>query len=141
MAIDPTGNVWVTDIISPYTTAPGLSVSEFSNAGIPLSPPTGFVPNDPQLGPSIAIDGQGNAWLPYGHGVAELSSGGEMIASNPGTSSFAGLNGIAIDQSGQVCTMKNFPNNSGFFLEFSSSGANISPQTIGQYSCGPAPKR
>ena len=130
VAIDPTGNVWVTDIISPYTTAPGLSVSEFSNAGIPLSPATGFVPNDPQLGVSIAIDGQGNAWLPYGHGVAELSSGGEMIASNPSTSSFADLNGIAIDQTGHVWTTENFPNNSGFFLEFPAPAQTSPPKRL-----------
>ena len=27
VAIDPSGNAWVTDIISPYTAAPSVSVS------------------------------------------------------------------------------------------------------------------
>jgi hypothetical protein len=139
VAIDPSGNVWVTDIISSSTGGPGISVSEFSNAGIPLSPSTGFVPNDPQLGVSIAIDGQGNAWLPYSYGVAELSSTGAMIASNPGTPYVGGLNGIAIDPSGNVWVTENDPNNSGFFLEFSNSVAAVSPRTVGQYSCGTPP--
>jgi hypothetical protein len=83
VAIDQSGNVWVTnDTFLPKST---VSVSEFSNAGAPLSPSTGFASNNPQLGVAIAIDAHGNAWLPYGFGVAELSAAGEMVTSNPGT--------------------------------------------------------
>ncbi|MGA9242069.1 MAG: chitobiase/beta-hexosaminidase C-terminal domain-containing protein [Silvibacterium sp.] len=137
VAIDPSGNVWVTDPV--FATSASVNVSEFSNAGVPLSPSTGFAPNNPQLGVSIAIDAQGNAWLPYVGGVAELSPAGEMVTANPGTPGREEPQGIAIDANDNVWIATGFPTQTGFFAEFSSSGAAINPPTLGQYSCGAFP--
>jgi hypothetical protein len=136
VAIDPPGNVWVTDPV--FATSATVNVSEFSNTGVPLSPSTGFAPNDAQLGVSIAIDAQGNAWLPYGSGVAELSPAGKMVTANPGTPGRE-PQGIAIDANNNVWIATGFPTQTGFFAEFSNSGAAINPPTLGQYSCGVVP--
>jgi len=140
LSVDPSGNVWVTNPVFAANTT--VTVSEFSNAGAPLSPSTGFVPNNVDLGVSIATDGQGNAWLPYGNGVAELSSTGEMVVANAGSPGGLPLSGIAVDANGDVWGAVgkgggNLP--TGFFAEFSSSGAAINPPTLGQYSCGALP--
>jgi len=137
LAIDQSGNVWVTnDTFLPNST---VSVSEFSNAGAPLSPSTGFASNSPQLGVAIAIDAQGNAWLPYGFGVAELSPAGEMITSNPGTPGIRTPTGLAIDANNNLWLATGFPQQTGFFYEFSSSGGAINPPTLGKSSCGVIP--
>jgi len=140
LSVDPSGNVWVTNPVFAANTT--VTVSEFSNAGAPLSPSTGFVPNNAQLGVSIATDGRGNVWLPYGNGVAELSSTGEMVVSNAGTPVGLPLSGIAVDANGDVWGAVGKGGGSsatGFFAEFSSSGAAINPPTLGQYSCGALP--
>ena len=139
VAVDPSGNVWVTNPVFAANTT--VTVSEFSNAGAPLSPSTGFVPNNPQLGVSIAIDPQGNAWLPYGGGVAELSPAGEILTANPGMPGASGSQGIAIDANDNIWLSTGFPRQAGFFVEFSSSGAAINPPTLGQYSCGAVSQR
>ena len=137
VAIDQSGNVWVTnDTFLPNST---VSVSEFSNAGAPLSPSTGFASNNPQLGVAIAIDAHGNAWLPYGFGVAELSAAGEMVTSNPGTPGIRPPTGLAIDANNNIWLATGFPQQTGFFYEFSSSGAAINPTTLGKYGCGVIP--
>jgi len=140
LAVDPSGNVWATNPVFAANTT--VTVSEFSNAGSPLSPSTGFVPNNAELGVSIAPDGNGNAWLPYGNGVAELSSAGEMVVANPGTGLGLPLRGIAVDADGDVWGAVEKGGGdvaTGFFAEFSSSGAAINPPTLGQYSCGALP--
>lgn len=137
VAVDLSGNVWVTNPV--FGVNPTVTVSEFSNTGAPLSPSTGFVPNNPQLGVAIAIDAQGNAWLPYGFGVAELSPAGEMVTSNPGTPGIRTPTGLAIDSNNDLWLATGFPQQTGFFYEFSSSGAAINPPTLGQYSCGVVP--
>ena len=50
VAIDGAGSVWLA----------GGGLSEFSSAGIPLSPAKGYAVEGPQ---AIAIDGSGNVWL------------------------------------------------------------------------------
>ena len=140
LAVDPSGNVWVTNPVFAANTT--VTVSEFSNAGAPLSPSTGFVANNAELGASIAADGQGNVWLPYGNGVAELSSAGEMVVANPGTATGLPLSGIAVDANGDVwgAVEKGGGNSAtSFFAEFSSSGSAINPPTLGQYNCGALP--
>jgi hypothetical protein len=137
VAVDLSGNVWVTNPVFGVNTT--LTVSEFSNTGAPLSPSTGFVPNNPQLGVAIAIDAQGYAWLPYGFGVAELSPAGEMITSNLGTSGIRTPTGLAIDANNNLWLATGFPQQTGFFYEFSISGAAINPPTLGKYSCGVVP--
>jgi hypothetical protein len=140
VAVDPSGNAWLTNPVFGVNTS--VTVSEFSNAGAPLSPSAGFVPNNPQLGVSIATDGKGNAWIPYGNGIAKLSNAGELVVTNPGTPGGLPLSGIAVDANGNVwgAVEKGGGNPvTGFFAEFSSSGATISPPTLGQYSCGAPP--
>ena len=140
VAVDPSGNVWLTNPVFGVNTT--VTVSEFSNAGAPLSPSAGFAPNNPQLGVSIALDGKGNAWLPYSNGIAELSNAGELVVTNPGTPGGLPLSGIAVDANGYVwgAVEKGGGNlATGFFAEFSSSGATINPPTLGQYSCGAPP--
>ena len=137
VAIDQSGNVWVTnDSFLPNST---VSVSEFSNSGAPLSPSTGFVFNNPQLGVAIAIDAQGNVWLPYGFGVAELSPAGEMVISNPGTPGIRPPTGLVIDSNDSLWLATGFPTQTGFFREFSNSGAAINPPALGTYYCGVIP--
>jgi len=137
VAIDQSGNVWVTN--DTFLINSTVSVSKFSNTGDPLSPSTGFAPNNPQLGVAIAIDAQGNAWLPYGLGVAELSPAGEIITSNSGTPGAGTPGGLAIDANDDIWLATGFPTQTGFLREFSSSGAAINPPTLGQYTCGALP--
>jgi streptogramin lyase len=57
IAIDGSGNVWLTNIT-------GASISEFSNAGAPLSPSTGYTASGVLENPtSVAVDGSGNVWI------------------------------------------------------------------------------
>jgi hypothetical protein len=133
IAIDESGNAWITDF---------NAVTELSNTGVALSPSNGFLPGNVLLGQTIAIDAAGNAWLPYGDGVVNLSSAGSIIASTtnqPGAG--VGIGGIAVDENGDIWKSLPYPTTSGangliIFSEFSSSGADVNPPTFGQYSCG-----
>jgi sugar lactone lactonase YvrE len=137
IALDNSGNAWITDVpstVNPNSGQLAISVTELSSTGAALSPPAGFVPDNALLGAAIAIDASGNAWFPYGNGVADLSSSGSFItavANPPGAGSPIG--GIAIDAAGNLWGGVPF---GGFFNEFSMSGALVNPPTVGQYSCG-----
>lgn len=76
IAVDGSGNVWALNYDYANRVSLGLStsVSEFTNAGVALSPSTGYTstnnayltdPNKPGItgGPGIAIDGSGNVWI------------------------------------------------------------------------------
>ena len=56
IALDATGNAWVSNL-----GAPGLS--EFSSVGTPLSNAKGFQAGGLTLAPAVAIDASGNVWL------------------------------------------------------------------------------
>jgi sugar lactone lactonase YvrE len=137
IALDNSGNAWITDVpstVNPNSGQLAISVTELSSTGDALSPPAGFVPDNALLGAAIAIDASGNAWFPYGNGVADISSSGSFItavANPPGAGSPIG--GIAIDAAGNLWGGVPF---GGFFNEFSMSGALVDPTTVGQYSCG-----
>jgi hypothetical protein len=134
IAIDNSGNAWITNFLGSTPQENG-TVAELSNTGTALSPSAGFGPIAPSLMSSIAIDASGNAWVPYGTGVAGLSSSGTIISANanpPGAS--LGVGGIAIDIAGNIWGA--VPYGATLFNEFSPSGAIVNPPTAGQFSCG-----
>jgi hypothetical protein len=51
---------------------------------------------------AIAIDGSGNAWVAGGSATSEISPTGTFLSGSTGFSSSDGVNGIAIDASGDV---------------------------------------
>ena len=55
MAIDGSGNIWVGNITG--------SVSEFSSAGAPISPPTAYTGGAQGYSTKLAIDGSGDVWI------------------------------------------------------------------------------
>jgi hypothetical protein len=135
IAIDALGNAWIANGVQSSGSQPTGSVVEFSNTGAALSPSTGFGLGNALPGNSIAIDGSGNAWVPYGTGVAGLSSSGAIISANanpPGAS--LGVGGIAIDIAGNIWGA--VPYGATLFNEFSPSGLIVNPPTAGQFSCG-----
>src|SRR3984957_10868295 len=135
IAIDALGNAWIANGVQSSGSQPTGSVVEFSNTGTALSPSTGFGLGNALPGDTIAIDGSGNAWVPYGTGVAGLSSSGAIISANanpPGAS--LGVGGIAIDIAGNIWGA--VPYGATLFNEFSPSGAIVNPPTAGQFSCG-----
>ncbi|MGA9063371.1 MAG: NHL repeat-containing protein [Terracidiphilus sp.] len=123
VAIDASGNVWVTD----YNTAAN-SLSEFSPAEGPLSPSTGDTGGGLTAPFGIAIDSSGNVWVTNSNGansISEFSSTGMAISLSSGDTG-GGLNipeGIAIDKSGNVW-VANVGNNS--ISEFNSGGSAVS---------------
>src|ERR1700722_19907603 len=135
IAIDALGNAWIANGVQSSGSQPTGSVVEFSNTGTALSPSTGFGLGNALPGDTIAIDGSGNAWVPYGTGVAGLSSSGAIISANanpPGAS--LGVGGIAIDIAGNIWGA--VPYGATLFNEFSPSGAIVNPSPAGQFSCG-----
>ncbi|MGF7179146.1 chitobiase/beta-hexosaminidase C-terminal domain-containing protein [Tunturiibacter psychrotolerans] len=136
IAIDALGNAWITNFLG-NTPQPNGTVIEFSNSGTLLSPSNGFGPFAPSYLFSIAIDASDNAWVPYGDGIAGLSSAGVImvaVANPAGTSGDVGIAGTAIDTSGNIWGA--LPFGSVLFNEFSMSGAIVNPPTAGQFSCG-----
>jgi hypothetical protein len=57
VAIDGSGNAWIANHNNP------AGVSEFSNAGIALSPSTGYAGGGLKYPYAIAIDGSGDVWV------------------------------------------------------------------------------
>jgi Chitobiase/beta-hexosaminidase C-terminal domain len=136
IAIDTAGNAWIANyLFLNGASQPHGTVVEFSTTGTALSPSSGYGPLAPSYMSSIAIDASDNVWVPYGAGVAGLSSSGTLISANanpPGAG--LGVGGIAIDVAGNIWGA--VPYGSVFFNEFSPAGAIINPATSGQFSCG-----
>jgi hypothetical protein len=94
VAVDATGNVWVSNAAN--------SVSEFSPVGSPLSPAAGFTSGSLSNPSAIALDVSGNAWVanltgsvtriaPLGVSATNFSAGGFNLPSS-----------VAIDGAGNV---------------------------------------
>jgi hypothetical protein len=143
IAIDPSGNAWITNFT--VSGAQSLvSISELSGNGDALSPSTGFMPSTPLLGFTIAIDGSGNVWLPYGSGVAEFSSSGSLVTAvpNPPGGTPEPIEGLALNANGNiwgVVTRFDFVAGGSPIAEFSQTGAAIVSLGVGQFSCGASP--
>jgi hypothetical protein len=136
IAIDQSGDAWITNYkFLNSAQQPNGTVVEFSNSGALLSPSNGFGPFAPTYLFSIAIDASGNAWVPYGDGIAGLSSSGSILSAvaNPSGAGL-GVGGIAIDTAGNIWGA--VPYGTTLFNEFSMSGAIVNPPTAGQFSCG-----
>ena len=121
IAIDSSGNAWVTNI-------GGNSVVETGPNGKPLSPATGFTGGGQLNQPAgIAIDGSGDIWVANtgGNSVTELSSTGALLSTNAFTG--GGLSspyGIAIDAGGDAW-VANYAGAS--VTELQANGTAISP--------------
>jgi len=139
LAIDASGNIWVTDSIALG------AISEFNSAGAtpgsPISPSTGYT-NGGLADPwGIAIDPNGNVWeadsAPGANRISLFNAAGTPISSALGYTG-GGLNipeGIAIDGAGNVWVVNRgstdivapFPDSS--ISEFKSTGTAVSPST------------
>jgi hypothetical protein len=118
LAVDASGNVWITD-------ARNGTVAEWNVAGSPLSPSTGFpavgVSATPITAP-MAIDASGNVWVSGNGKLAELTPYGTQAPASPFKGVAGGGSQVAIDKQGNIW----LANYSGV-AEFDSTGAYVSP--------------
>lgn len=120
VAVDADGNVWVANW-------DGESLSEFSSAGTPLSPSTGFTgagdhPN------GVAVNSDGNVWTvgSYNRTVTEFNPSGSVLMQLTGIppSALDRAMNLAIDPSNNVWVV--VPTASAV-IELNSGGAFVSP--------------
>ncbi len=118
LAIDGSGNVWVTD---------GGQVVELNPSGV-AAVPGGY----PNAGPSdgVAIDGHGNAWITtgeFGDSLLEVSSSGVVLSPAGGYMGgglYTPLN-VAVDAAGNIWAVTDSLGPA----EFSNAGVALSPST------------
>ncbi|MGA2908732.1 MAG: NHL repeat-containing protein [Terracidiphilus sp.] len=139
LAIDASGNIWVSDSITLG------ALSEFyssgASAGMPISPSTGDTGGGLADPWGIAVDASGNVWVADSSSstsrISLFGAGGTAISSSTGYTG-GGLNvpeGIAIDGAGNVwvanrgstATSAPYPDSS--ISEFNSLGTPLSPST------------
>ena len=117
IAIDPSGNAWVSS---------SNNVVEFNSSGTVLSGANGYTGGGLTTPSAIAVDGQGNAWVTDGgsKSVIEMNSSGSILSGANGfkTGASSGPLGIAIDKSGDAWV----PNSDGLITEFDKNGNVIS---------------
>jgi hypothetical protein len=102
IAIDSTGNAWVTNIPG----ATGGVISEFSSLGASLLGTSGFSATSVEDPEAIAIDTSGNVWVAnsFGNDIAKLSSAASLLSGTSGYTS-GGVDfpiGLALDGSANV---------------------------------------
>jgi streptogramin lyase len=123
LAIDGSGNVWVTNFT-------GNSVTRLSSLGAPLSGASGYTGSGINSPFGIAVDGSGNAWIAnFGNNsVTEITNSGTFLSGSGGYI-VGGLNhprGVAIDGNGNAW-IANFSGNSIAKLTSTGSAASGSP--------------
>ena len=142
IAIDGTGNVWVTSEASD-------SLAEFTHAGAPATG-SPFSGGGIDTGAGIAIDGAGAVWIANngGNSISHFTSAGVAVSSSPG---YQGGNmiqpeGIAIDPSGNVWVAANGSNSVAQFLGMAApvitpiaAGLPATPNATGASSMGTRP--
>jgi streptogramin lyase len=99
IAIDTSGNAWVANGYNP------ASVTEFSNAGTPITGPGSYTGGGLSNSYGIAIDASGDAWISNtgNNSIAEFnSSGTELSGLGFGSPDSSTPQGVAIDVSGAV---------------------------------------
>jgi hypothetical protein len=128
LAIDGSGEIWITNAYN--------EVSEFSNAGLLLSPYCGrgcggYTGGGLGFPESIAIDGSGNAWTANSNSsVSKFSNSGVALSPSTGYTG-GGLDGsaaIAVDSSRAVWIASGLYN-AGRISKLSDSGVALSPST------------
>ncbi len=128
LAVDASGNVWITNTNEN-------SVSEWSSLGAPISPAVlsgltgGFTGGGLNAPSAIAIDPSGYVWVVNGNStLTKLDSTGTADTSSPfsGGGLSAGT-GIAIDGSGNIWVTSG--GSPGSVAKFNSSGIALSPST------------
>jgi hypothetical protein len=131
LAIDASGDVWITNGGSFPTVLP--SISKLSANGTPLSPATGFTAGSQGLPLSIAIDSSANAWVAdeVTNNLTEYSTVGAPISpaggyTGGGLTSGASPSGVAIYGSNFVL-VANLGNSS--VAAFNGAGVAQSPST------------
>ena len=120
VAVDGSGNVWATDILS-------TALSEVSSTGVALSSFAGYSGGGMSAPAGIAIDLSGNAWVANrnGSGESEISSSGAAISPATGFLGCAANSsrGVAVDGSNNVWITNAY----GCVAKLLPSGVAISP--------------
>ncbi len=130
-AIDQSGYVWVGQYETILNPPGPNSLFEFSDAGVLLSPASGFTGGGLDHDRDIAIDAMGNVWVgnlypePTGGSVSKFSNAGVPLSGSTGFTG-GGMKGpfnIAIDVAGNAW-VTNFDSNA--IAELSSTGSILS---------------
>jgi hypothetical protein len=111
LAIDASGNVWITDMNAG-------SVIEWNSVGAAVSPSTGFSAG----GGPLAIDASGNVWTSGKGALYELSNLGDAYPWSPFGGVASGGGDVAIDANSNL-----WITNSAGVNEFTSLGQQLSP--------------
>ena len=124
VAIDGTGNVWVSNQL-------GNSLTELSSSGTPISPVAGYTGGGLDVPDSIAIDGSGNVWAVNAGNSALAKFSNSGVALSP-PSGFVGgglyrPECLAIDGAGNVWVANSLGDN---LSEFSNTGAVMTPSGL-----------
>jgi streptogramin lyase len=128
LAIDATGNTWVTSNGESSSCTTG-GVARFTSSGTLLSGADGYLSNGLFEPTAIAIDGSGNAWLDDDdhYSMIEFSNTGSVLSGSSGYSrSLLYSQSLAIDSSGSiwVAGMAN-GGNTNELVKFSQSGVAL----------------
>lgn len=98
IAVDSSNNIWVSNYGDTIFSHVASSVTELSNAGVPISPPLGYTAGPILKATGIALDGSGDAWVTSGQGgVVKLDNSGNALSPNGGYDSAVQFTGPSID--------------------------------------------
>ena len=118
LAIDASGNVWVTN-------ETGASITKMNGLGTVLSGTTGFTGGGIDAPVALALDSQTNVWVANfsGNSVTVLTSTGSPFAASPytATGAIANPTGIAIDRGGYAWVSNSGANDVIFIQNISGS--------------------